>query len=139
MVPTPTSTVHRTWKTGWVPSPQTTARGGDGRGRTELSYSLKEGTLALNEPPPGRVAVYYTVGGVPVGDASLGREALCGTTGGLLDPEAPAEDFDWGTNYLGMDMSRLRIDLESRRPSSSPSLQVLPPPRLSGLHGPGDT
>ncbi|AEJ60960.1 hypothetical protein Spith_0681 [Spirochaeta thermophila DSM 6578] len=80
----------------------------------ELSYSLKEGTLALNEPPPGRVAVYYTVGGVPVGDASLGREALCGTTGGLLDPEAPAEDFDWGTNYLGMDMSRLRIDLESR-------------------------
>ncbi|MFW5814677.1 MAG: hypothetical protein ACOCWX_04445, partial [Spirochaetota bacterium] len=44
----------------------------------EVVFSLADGTFSLRDRPSTRVLVYYEVGGVPIGDATLGREAYFG-------------------------------------------------------------
>ena len=82
-------------------------------------YSAEKGFIYLREPAAGRVAVHYTKGGAPVGDVSLGTDALVGVTGDtaddVLDPgSGPLQFFFDGTNdadYLGVDFLSLRADI----------------------------
>ena len=57
-----------------------------------------EGILTLEEEFEGPVAVYYTAGGLPIGDPSLGVGAVIpptATGSGIPDVTKPAEDFNW--------------------------------------------
>ncbi|MEM5947994.1 hypothetical protein WKV44_05520 [Spirochaetia bacterium 38H-sp] len=81
----------------------------------ELSYSLSEGTLQLNTAASTRIAVFYQSGGKDVGDSSLGRGALCGTSGGFPDPTAGSIDFDWSlSSYMGYNATDWQIKLEGK-------------------------
>ena len=79
-------------------------------GTAEAVVDRDDGLLRLKEDPPADaiVAVYYEVGGTPVGDASLGRNALVQLD---LDqtPTDLLENFDFG-RFAG-----LRLDLADGR------------------------
>ncbi len=74
----------------------------------EVSVSPADGTVSFSETQTGRVAVYYTKNGNPVGAASLGTSFLAGTAGGYIDTAAEPEDFNWGVTYLGIDFDAER-------------------------------
>jgi hypothetical protein len=62
-----------------------------------------EGLLSLNEQHTGRVLVYYTKDGSPVGSVGLGIGSIAWVDNkGSIYPETP-DDFDWTKNidYLG--------------------------------------
>ena len=70
--------------------------GSDGRAyrpvslATETTFSLADGTLAFDRQPTGRVLVYYTKGGAPVGNAGLGAGSFFLLADGSPDPDQPA-------------------------------------------------
>ena len=54
-----------------------------------------EGLVSLNEQHPGRVLVYYTKSGSPIGSASLGGNSIANVDNkGRIYPNIP-DDFDW--------------------------------------------
>ncbi|MFW6249735.1 MAG: hypothetical protein ACOC47_01425 [Alkalispirochaetaceae bacterium] len=89
---------------------------------SEAVYSLSDGTLALREPAEGRVLVYYESGGLPVGSAGLGQDALVAddpVSGNLtdgyqdfsFDPPPPAPD----DTYFGRPLTEYRVPLSDGR------------------------
>ncbi len=88
----------------------------------------ENGIVYLLAPPSGRVAVYYEVGGTPVGDPSLGIGALPGLIGDEVpDPGLPAEDFSFSEpDYAGVVFSELAITI-----AGNPSLLLHRPGRWS--------
>ncbi|TVR02855.1 MAG: hypothetical protein EA403_07900 [Spirochaetaceae bacterium] len=67
--------------------------GGDGRLYERINldaeavFSTSEGFVFLRRPATGRVLVFYSVGGVPVGSSGLGVDALIG------EADRPGEEF----------------------------------------------
>jgi len=94
----------------------------DGSGRRyrrldddDMTSSQSGGVLYLNEQASGDLLVHYTRGGLPVGDASLGTDALCGVISDRLDLDAPAVDFSFGAApYLGITPADLERSIDGK-------------------------
>ncbi|MEW5815435.1 MAG: hypothetical protein AB1798_08600 [Spirochaetota bacterium] len=72
--------------------------------------STNDGWIFFKKECTGRVLVYYTKNGVPVGDDSLGKGFLSGVSADKLDPASTPVDFNWAlTAYLGQDMEARKI------------------------------
>ncbi|MFP4564272.1 MAG: hypothetical protein ACLFRY_13290, partial [Spirochaetia bacterium] len=81
--------------------------GGDGNRYRRLEpgeayVSETDGLIEFVKPRTGRVLVYYTRGGSPVGSAGLGTGFLAGEDGDNIDITQPAVDFDFGITYLNI-------------------------------------
>ena len=90
----------------------------DSAGRTyrtakagEYTLSLEEGILRLESEPSGRVLVHYTKNGTPVGDPSLGGNALPAISEGAPDPLSEPIDFSWNTSYNGKPLENRKITI----------------------------
>lgn len=76
--------------------------GNDGRkyrraDATDYSVDTTNGLLSLTDAPEGRVLIYYTKGGAPVGSTSLGKGFLpVLDSAQQIDPSAALQDFDFG-------------------------------------------
>jgi len=81
---------------------------------SDFSFNGKEGTLSLKEDYQGKIAVFYTKNGQPVGDSSIGKGGLPGVTDGKLTPKADPLDFSWNVTYLGEAMSSRKVSIVSR-------------------------
>lgn len=102
----------------YVQDPEGVYTGSDGNtysiaDAADVSVSPADGTVSFSETQTGRVAVYYTKNGNPVGAAALGKSFLAGTAPGssggeLIDPTADPVDFNWGVTYLGIDFDTER-------------------------------
>jgi hypothetical protein len=87
----------------------------------------ENGIVYLLAPPTGRVAVYYKVGPLSVGDDLLGTGALPWLTDGLIDPGADPVKFDFTVaDYAGIDLTKLKIEI-----AGNPSLLLHRPGRWS--------
>ncbi|TFG62834.1 MAG: hypothetical protein E4H36_07055, partial [Spirochaetales bacterium] len=77
--------------------------------------NFNEGWLLLENQPPGRLLLYYTAQGRPLGDPELGKGSLCGISGTELDPELEALDFSWNAgDYLGEPWSSKKVGAEGK-------------------------
>jgi hypothetical protein len=87
------------------------------------SYSAALGYLSLDEPADGRILIYYSKDGQPIGSPGIGTDALVADTDGDGYPDPPARsDFSWSrTGYLasggfpGIDFSELRVTVEGNQ------------------------
>jgi hypothetical protein len=83
----------------------------------DIEQDTEQGLLFILNKVPGRILVYYTKMGFPVGDNALGAGALPGTSGGdtypnftgYLNPNAAGVKFDWTVTYLGETMSGRQV------------------------------
>jgi hypothetical protein len=90
----------------------------------DYSYSPSDGTITLTNPSAGRVLVYYTKNGHPVGTATSGTgmgedalPALSGTPAGIDLAGSPV-DFEWiNTSYdvgNGRTPASLKVPIDGR-------------------------
>ena len=106
----------------YIESENGTYSGNDGRlykkgDAEDYILSESEGTLRMRKAAEGRVLVYYTKNGFPVGNAALGTSALCNVdvSSNYPDPDEGSLDFDFGMgNYLGQDMSEKEIIIDGK-------------------------
>ncbi len=82
----------------------------------EAVFSTSEGFVFLRRPATGRVLVFYSVGGVPVGSTGLGVDALIGETDRppdefLLNVSGRVNfEFD-DVEYYGINLNSLQVNL----------------------------
>ncbi len=66
-------------------------------GPSDVVVSAAEGTVAFREPLVGRALVYYTKGGLDVGNTALGKGSIPTITANQqIDFGSGAADFNWG-------------------------------------------
>ncbi len=82
----------------------------------DFTVSAADGLVTFRRRALGRVLVYYTVGGVPVGDSSLGLGFLAAEVDGLIDADGPPVDFWFDatsdpTVYLGRPLNEYAVEV----------------------------
>ncbi|TVR57967.1 MAG: hypothetical protein EA426_10965 [Spirochaetaceae bacterium] len=83
---------------------------------TDFTASTADGLVTFRRRIAGRVLVYYTVDGAPVGDSSLGLGFLAAEVDGLIDADGTPVDFSFdGTNgptvYLGRPLNEYAVEV----------------------------
>ncbi|MBN2443235.1 MAG: hypothetical protein JXJ04_17880 [Spirochaetales bacterium] len=84
---------------------------------TDIVLDAQTGTLLLKEECPGRILIYYTKDGIPVGNPANGTGALVGEdSDNAIAVDNPAIDFSFGLiEHLGQDMTANDISLNNGR------------------------
>ncbi len=82
---------------------------------SEYVFNNSAGEIYLKSDPGERLIVYYTKGGISVGDGSLGKAALPGFNGTVYDFTLPPVNFNWGTTYMGIDMNDLAVVVDGKK------------------------
>jgi len=83
---------------------------------TDFIFSISDGTITLRNQPESRILVYYTKGGVSIGDYSLGRDALVAVdSNGTPQPNGPPVHFHWNAIYSGQSMTRNRVTINGNQ------------------------
>jgi hypothetical protein len=80
----------------------------------EIFQDVTNGFLYILQEFKGRVLVYYTKTGSPIGTVGLGLQALPWIAGGYIDPTQTGTDFNWGVTWNGEAMTSRRITVNSQ-------------------------